>query len=148
MNDVQLIIGESTGDWAAELERRLPPSVSLVETRSLEEMWERLHSSPAAAIALEFILQRAEQLLAALVRIDREFPQAMVIVLAGCKLTSWEEIVRESGAVHFIASPRKVEEVVELVRRRSIFSVDDRLASSGESVSLEDQMLASLPWGS
>ena len=51
MNDMQLIICESTGDWAAELERRLPPSVSLVETRSLEEMWERLHSSPDLAAA-------------------------------------------------------------------------------------------------
>jgi DNA-binding NtrC family response regulator len=147
MNDVPLIIFESTGDWAAELARRLPPGVSLVETRSLEEMWEQLHSNPAAVIALEFTLQRAERLLAALVRIDREFPQAIVIALAECKLAGWEEIVRESGAVHFIASPRKMDEVVELVRRRSVFAADDCLAPSDEPVSLEVQMLASLPWG-
>ena len=127
--------------------RRLPASVSLVETRSLGEMWERLQSAPTAVVALELTADRAEPLLAALARLDREFPQAVPLILAERSLVGWEEIVRQAGAVHFVSSPRRVDEVVEIVRHRAAAAVANQLLSSDESVSLEDQILASLPWG-
>jgi DNA-binding NtrC family response regulator len=146
MNQMQLIICETTGDWAAALWQWLPASVSLIETRSLGEMWERLHSAPAAMVALELTTERAESLLAALVQLDREFPQSVALVLAERNLAGWEEIVRQAGAVHFIVSPRRLDEVVELVRRAAS-AIANQLPSGNESVNLEDQILANLPWG-
>jgi hypothetical protein len=143
---MQLIVCETTGDWAAELWRRLPSGISLMETRSLPEVWQQLDSRPTM-VALELTPQRAEQLLAALVRINREFPSAVAIVLADRSLAGWEEIVRHAGAVHFIASRRNVDELIELVRHRMASPLIEHFPPNDNSNSLEDQILASLPWG-
>jgi DNA-binding NarL/FixJ family response regulator len=146
MGTMQIIICESTGDWAAELCRRLPANVSLIETRSLGETWQRLSASPAAVVALELTASQAEQVVAAVQRIDREFPRAAAIVLATRELSAWEALVREAGAIHFVGSPRKLDEIVELVRRRAALA-SERGAAAADSNSLEDQILAGLPWG-
>jgi hypothetical protein len=146
MNHMQLIICETKGDWAAELSRRLPAGMSLVETRSLDELWERLNNAPAATVALQFTALQAEAILAAVVRLDRDYPHTTAIILADRSLAGWEHVVREAGAVHFIASPRQVDEVVALLQRRSQFAAAD-VPASDETPSLEERILASLPWG-
>jgi DNA-binding NarL/FixJ family response regulator len=145
MVHMQLILCETTGDWAAELSRRLPAHVSVVETRSVEELLDQLKSAPTAIVALELLPQRAEKCLAALVRINREFPQAAAVVLAQRNQFAWEQLVREAGTVHFVSSIRHISELVNLVRHRSV-SVEN-FPPADESASLEDQILASLPWG-
>ncbi len=147
MNQMQLIICETKGDWAAELSRRLPTGMPLIETRSLDEVWERLNDAFAATVALQLTAHRAEQILAALVRLDRDYPHAAAIILADRSLAGWENVVREAGAVHFVPSPRQVDEIVALLRRRSQFAAIDMPATLTETTSLEDRILASLPWG-
>jgi hypothetical protein len=141
------IIYETTGYWALGLRPRLPDDISLIETRSLDEMWQRLQDVKSATVALELTTPRAEQVLAALLRLNREFPQVTVMVFAERSLAAWEEIVREAGAVHFTTSPRRLDEVVELARCHTAASSERRVPSDEEVVSLEDRILASLPWG-
>jgi hypothetical protein len=117
-NSNSLIVCETTGQWAAALRRELPQDVSLVETRSLSELFERLSQRPSAMVALELTAEKKEPTLAALVRIGREFPQAAPIVLADRTLTAWEDLAREAGAIHFVVSPRKLAEVGEIARQR------------------------------
>jgi response regulator RpfG family c-di-GMP phosphodiesterase len=143
---MQVIICESAGDWAAELCRRLPANVSLIETRSLDDLLRQLDQMPAAVVALELTASQGKQVVTAVHRIDREFPRATTIVLAARDLSPWEGLVREAGAIHFVGSPRKVDEIVELVRRRAALA-SEHGAAAADSNSLEDQILAGLPWG-
>jgi hypothetical protein len=144
---MKLIVFESTGDWAAELTRRLPPAVSLVETRTLDDVWSELDGTPAI-VALEFTPPRAETLLAALIRLDREFPQAVSVVLANASHAGWEPICREAGAVQFIASRRNVDQLIKLVRHQLAVSPCELVSAPVENTSLEEQILAGLPWAS
>jgi hypothetical protein len=147
MNHMQLIICETKGDWAAELSRRLPAGISLIETRSLDEMWERLNHAPTATVALQLTQQRAEQILAALTRIDQNYPHTVAIVLADRSLAAWEHVVHEAGAIHIVVSPRQIDEIAALLLRRSQFAAADTPTASSETTSLEERILASLPWG-
>ncbi|HTQ37876.1 MAG TPA: hypothetical protein VMJ32_02550 [Pirellulales bacterium] len=147
MNRMPLIVYESTGDWAAALGRRLPRDISLIETRSLAELWEYLTAAHSATVALELRADRADTVLAAVVRLDREFPQAAAVVLADRDLAAWEGIMREAGAVHFITSPRRTDEVIELARRHTAAATKRSIPSGEETTSLEDQIFASMPWG-
>ncbi len=142
---MKLIVFESTGDWAAELTRRLPPAVSLVETRTLDDVWSELDGTPAI-VALEFTPPRAETLLAALIRLDREFPQAVSVVLADASHAGWEPICREAGAMQFITSRRNVDQFVLLVRQQRPVSPRELVSTSVEKTSLEEHILAGLPW--
>jgi hypothetical protein len=140
------IICETTGDWAAILGPLLPPSISLIETRRLDEVWERLQGATAAIVALELTLERADEIQAALRRLGDEFPQTVPMVFSTRSLAAWEEVVREAGAVHFVSSTRRIGEVVDLVRRRAASAIGEALHGN-EAPSLEDQILGSLPWG-
>lgn len=142
---MKLIVLESTGDWAAELIRRLPPAVSLVETRTLDDVWSELDGAPAI-VALEFTPARADELLAALIRLDRECPQAASVILADPHDAAWESICREAGAVQFISSRRNVDQLVKLVRHQLAVSPRELVSAPIENTSLEEQILADLPW--
>ena len=109
-------------------------------------MWQRLQGVKTAAVALELTAVRGEQVLTALVRLNREFSQVAVVVFAERSLAAWEGIVRETGAVHFTTSPRRLNEVAELAGRHAATLSERRIPSEEETVSLEDQILASLPW--
>jgi hypothetical protein len=119
----------------------------LIETRHLDEVWERLPRFKTTMVALELTLNRAEQVLTGLIRLDHEFPQTAAVVLAERSLAGWEQITREAGAVHFIASPRKLEEIALLVRHRVAAKLEYRLSSQEQALPLEEQILADLPWG-
>ena len=142
---MKLIVFESTGDWAAEISRRLPSAVSLVETRTLDDVWAEIDGAPAV-VALEFTPQRADALLSALSRLDHEYPQAVGVVFADACHAGWEPIAREAGAVQFIASRRNVDQLVKLVRHQLAIFPHDLVSAPVQKTSLEEQILAGLPW--
>ncbi len=142
---MKLIICESTGEWATAVRRRLPSEVSLVETRSLTEMSERLDESPAAVVAVEWFAGRAEMTLSEITRLGRKYPQAAVVVLADRDFSSPQNICREAGAMHVVLSRRRVSEIIEIIRHR-LRSGNWTDQDIDESSSFEDRLLASLPW--
>jgi hypothetical protein len=148
MTSNSIIVCESSGHWAAALRRELPRGMSLVETRSLQEFWERLEESPAAIVALEFTADKREPVLATLMRIGRMFPNVVPLVFAERRLAGWEDAVREAGAIHFVVSPRRLEEVGEMFRRRMInVTQHAAMAAEDETLSIEQRIFATLPWG-
>jgi hypothetical protein len=143
---MQLIFCETTGNWAAWLKGHVAGEVKLVETRRLDELWQELDRHGDAIVALELTATRFETSLAALWRLHRQYPTTVVVALAERSLSALEPVVREAGAAHFIASPRKLHELAELVRYRSVAAVF-RDCSDDEEVPIEDRVFASLPWG-
>jgi hypothetical protein len=147
MTSNSIIVCETSGRWGAALRRELPSGMLLVETRSLHELWEQLEEFPAAIVALELTADKREPVLSALVRIGRLFPNALSLVFAERSLASWEDAVREAGAIHFIVSPRRLDEMGEIVRRRMMdVSHHAAVAAEGETISIEQRIVASLPW--
>jgi DNA-binding NarL/FixJ family response regulator len=146
MKQMQLLICETTGDWAALIVRGLPISVRLMETRSLSEVWPRLAPAAAGVVLLELTTERASQTLAALVRLERDFPHLAAVVLTDRSLAAWEEICREAGAVHFVVSPRNIHQVIELICRQAAVVKQNLPAEDDQTMPLEDKILAELPW--
>jgi hypothetical protein len=141
-----IIVCETSGHLAMGLRKGLPPGVSLIETRGLAELWQRLGACPAATVAMELTAGKTEPMMAALLRIGREFPLAVSIVLADRALVGWEVAAREAGAMHFIASTRQLGEIGEIVRRQ-MKCQSEHVADSGEEPqSIEQRILATLPW--
>jgi len=135
---------ESTGHWAAILRRHLPDEVSLVQTRHLADVDGYLGGRAASIVAIEFKPELAEVILAALVKLQRQHPRTIAVVLAERGWSHWEDIVREAGAVHFITSPRQIRELVDIIQMQM------RLAQFGDSprdgLPTEERILQDLPW--
>jgi hypothetical protein len=110
--------GEGTVKWRRQSSGGVI-GARVIEIRSWEECWERLARCPTALIAAELTDAGAEQMLAALSRLDRGFPQAALVALADRRLAGYRDLIREAGAVHFIISPRRLNEVCEILRRRT-----------------------------
>lgn len=142
MSSAKVLICEVSGDWAALVRRDLSEIV-IIETRQIEELWTQLQESPRVVVAIELRSGREPELLTGLRRINREFPQALAVVLAQQHLRNWEDLCREAGAVAFIG-PRSVGDLVEIIRFRhrseAAWTADD------EQLPLEDRILANLPW--
>ena len=143
MSAAKVLICETSGDWAALVRRDLPGSTTTAEMRQFDELWPRLRDAPQAVVAIELCSGRGWELLASLRRLNHEFPQAIGVVLAQRHLQNWEDICREAGAAAFIAGPRGIGRLVEIIRYRSQaeWTADD------EHLPLEDRILANLPWG-
>src|SRR5262245_14596835 len=140
----RLIVCESAGDWAAILRRQLPDVVSLIEMRHLADVDVYLGGRVASIVAIEFKPQRAEEIFTALVKLQRQHPRTIAVVLAERGLSNWGEIVREAGAVHFIASPRRIGELVDLLRMQ--MKLGQFVDSLPDCLPPEDRILAGLPW--
>jgi len=145
MTATTVLICEAGGDWAALLRRDISGGATVIEVGQLDELWTRLRETPRAVVAMELRSKSGWELLGTLRRLNREFPQALAVVLVQRHLRDWEDICREAGAVAFIASPRSIGDLVEIVRGR-VRSGSDWIA--GDEVPLEDRILADLPWGS
>jgi hypothetical protein len=142
MSVVNVLICETSGDWAALVRRDLQGSATVVEMRESDELWPQLRDEPQAVVAIELCSGRGPELLATLRRLNHEFPEALAVVLAQRHLRNWEDICREAGAVAFVAGPRSIGDLVEIIGYRSqVEWADD------EHLPLEDRILANLPWG-
>jgi FixJ family two-component response regulator len=140
------MVCEGDGQWAAALRREMP-GAPLLETRALGDLLQRLPACLAAVVILELTSENKSQLLAAILQIARQFPQVMPIVMAKRQLSAWEDACREAGAIHFVASPRRVAEVTEIVQRRAANLRQSDADDTDEHQSIEDRILATLPWG-
>ena len=147
MSQIELIVMERSGDWAAALQLWLKPSdVRLFETRMIDECWHRLLEQPTALAALELTADSVRPMLAMLLRLQDELPEVRVIVMAERPLAAYGDLVREAGAIHFVVSPRSLGDVVGLVRRRIM---QLKASAASQTSDLDDprvQVLANLPW--
>jgi hypothetical protein len=116
MNPLQLLIYETSGQWAAVLRRELPAGVTISEIRSFEELWGQL-AATEPVVALELTTAKFEATLAAIGRLSLAYPAALTLVVANRGLAEWRELVIEAGAAHFIASPRQIGEIVNIIKR-------------------------------
>lgn len=135
----RLIVCERTGRWAMALRHELTGAgVRVWETRTLADCWGELAESPASFVVLE-LDRHVAGLLHYLARQPREFPLARLAVVADRSQAGHEWVVREAGAVCFLASPRRVGPLAQLVCRH--------LAQVPlPQQSLTDRIWASLPW--
>jgi hypothetical protein len=141
-----LIFCERSGDWAAAWRRVAGgrPSTTIVETRSLAECRETLEALDRAGSAAGFLIvelhsANVDEALDLVWRVARRFPDVAVAVVAERELASYEELVRELGALHFATSPRRLGTLVRLgarhMARQPMPALDDR-----------ERVFASLPW--
>jgi len=137
----RVIVCERTGRWAVALRRAWPgESVQIWETRSLAECWEVLAEAPGSFIVLELDAAHVDALLQRMVGLSRDFPLARVAVVADRALADWQWLLRESGAVHFTCSPRRLGPVARLARRHL-----GEMPSPPRTV--KQEVWARLPWG-
>jgi hypothetical protein len=112
----------------------------------LDQLWRRLVELPTALAALELTAENVRPLLAVLLRMEDELPEARAFVVAERKLAGYESLVREAGAVHFVVSPRSLGEVAELARRRTIQLASAAVHRAGDLEDPRPTILANLPW--
>ena len=126
------IICERAGQWALALrqafDRAKAPGAEesaagaaedfrLVETRSADDCLAVLGEEPLAVVVVELCPATCDQALSLVAEVARRFPLAPVIVLAAREMALYEWLARELGAVHFASSPRRLQDVVAIVRR-------------------------------
>jgi hypothetical protein len=135
----RLLVCERTGRWAIALRRELSGAgVRVCETRTLADCWTELAESPASFVVLE-LDRRVDRLLRLLARQPREFPLARLAVAADRSQARYEWLMREAGAVGFLASPRQVGPLAQLACRH--------LAQVPQpQQSLTERIWGSLPW--
>jgi hypothetical protein len=143
--EMQFIVCEQTGDWTSALRRWLP-GISLFETRNLFEIWDRLDVDPASVVGIEFNAAKADAILAAIVRINRNFPHSRCVVFMPRALHAWDQVIRESGAIHVVYSPRSLGQVSQLVDRHARNLHATARVNDETAHTLEARILSALPW--
>jgi len=114
----RLIVCERTNFWAAALARRLAdPEFQIRNTRSLEECHAELTAAPASLVVLELWERNLDGVLARLAAWNELFPLARAAVVAERRLSAYDELVREAGAVDFVSAPRRLGSLTGIARR-------------------------------
>jgi len=136
----RLIVCERTGEWTAALRKELVDlNVKVFECRRLAEAWAALAQTNAIFLIAEATSGNLSELVERLKWLRRDFPHARAAVVADRSLTDCEWLVREAGAIHFLASPRQLQSLVTIVIRH--FAIVPLPAQT-----LTEQIWASLPW--
>ena len=135
-----VIVCERTGQWAAALRRELTTAgVHLAETRSLKEAWESLATAPASMLIIELTAGNVDSLLRRMAWLARDFPRARLAIVASRRLSEYQWLLREAGAVHFLCSPRRIGSLAELAMRHMA-------AVPMPQQTLVERIWDSLPW--
>jgi|GEM_PF-966798 len=113
----RLIVCERTSRWVSALRRELPKTQSVYEVRTLRECWAVLKESPASFAVVELDLDNADNLLSLLIDSERSLPLASVAVVASQDMISYEWLMREAGAIHFVTSPRQLKPMGNLAQK-------------------------------
>ena len=109
------------------------------ETRSLDDCWDELTNSPASFVIVELANDLAP-LLHRLASLPRTFPAARAAVVGERSFASYEWLLREAGAVHYLSSPRQVGPLAKMACRH--------LAQvPPPPQSLTERIWTTLPWG-
>ncbi len=136
----RLIVCERGGEWAVALRRELGEAGPRVyETRSLPECWQLLAGHGASFLLLELVPAAVDDLIARLASMEREFPAARAAVVAERSMAAYEMLLREAGAVYFVATPRSLGEVAGMARRHFDGAPRSRRP-------LMEEIRARLPW--
>jgi len=136
----RIVVCERTGWWAVVVRRELGPADRRVhEVRSLDDAGAMLARAPGSFAVVELAVGCIEPVFDWLVRLPRDFPWTRAAVVADRALAGCGDLLRQAGAVHFVASPRQVRPLVEMAARH--------LAALPAPAGLAQQVWASLPWG-
>ncbi len=135
----RLVVCESSGRWAVALGRELAGSLRIHETRSIDHCWQALADAPASFAIVELTDVNADSLLERMLRLQRDLPLCRLVVVADRKLAGYQWLMREAGAVDFVASPRRLGPLADLARRHL-----DRAPEHQQSPIR--QIWSSLPW--
>ena len=136
----KLIVCESGSSWTVGLRREAGTwPIRIHETRSIEECRRLLDAHPASFLVLELTRAGLEGLLRFLARIGRDYPWARAAVVAPREMAAAEWLLREAGAVHFVASPRQLAGLVRTARRHCQAAAQPRRSPA-------EEIWASLPW--
>ena len=111
----------------------------LYETRSISQAWEALCQSPASFLGLELTENNFELVVRGLKHLSRDYPRARAIIFTNRALQHYEWILREAGAIDFLASPRRIQQLAAMA------DCHIRLAQTDSKI--EDQTIwQRLPW--
>lgn len=148
-----LFVCEQSGNWALQL-RRLTDGASdvrIVETRSAGECVEALGRVPTSRVptswvAVELAAGNCEAALDLLLALDARFPQARTVVLAARSMTAYRWLVRELGAVGFIASPWQLPTLVEMLSRNAAVTHEQQDIAQDQTLNIAAEIWERLPW--
>jgi hypothetical protein len=136
----RLLVVEKTGCWAAALRRAAGSrELPLVEVRSLEQAERELLEHPSSIAAVEISAASLVRVATRVAAWRMRFAGAAHLLLADEELVPLDSMLRETGAVHVLFSPRDLHASVRLIRRHL-----DR--APRPALSLEESVLSRLPW--
>ncbi|MEC9005100.1 MAG: hypothetical protein VX644_17130 [Planctomycetota bacterium] len=111
----RFILCERRDHWAVSLARSVPSiRAMLYETRSIPQAWDALCLSPASFLGLELTENNFEGVVRGLKHLSRDYPRARAIIFANRALQHYEWILRESGAIDFLVSPRRIQQLAAM----------------------------------
>ncbi|MEO2020712.1 MAG: hypothetical protein ABGX05_02720 [Pirellulaceae bacterium] len=136
----RFILCERRGPWAIALVRAVPPIRDvLYETRSMRQAWEALQQSPDSFLGLELTGDNFESVACSLKQLSRDYPRARAVILTGRSLQHYEWILRESGAVDFLVSPRRLRLLATMANRHIV-------QVGSDSTTVNQTIWQRLPW--
>ncbi|HUY91520.1 MAG TPA: hypothetical protein VMV10_22460 [Pirellulales bacterium] len=144
-----LIFCERSGRWAAAWRlawnRRQRGAGSRLEIRPLEtrspsECLEAIQAVSTAFVVVELTAADCDRTLDLLFEISTRRHSAAAAVAAERSMMAYEWLARESGAVHFLTSPRELQPLNGLIEQFA-------LRIPQEELDFEQSVWASLPWG-
>jgi hypothetical protein len=89
----------------------------LYETRSIPQAWEALYQSPASFLGLELTEYNFELVVRCLKQLSRDYPRARAVIFTNRNLQHYEWILREVGAIDFLVSPRRIQQLAAMADR-------------------------------
>ncbi|HJQ79018.1 MAG TPA: hypothetical protein VJ828_03640 [Lacipirellulaceae bacterium] len=167
MSEIDLLVCERTGRWAAALRAGVARQARLNsreprihEARSLEEFAKRLETWPLGLALLEVHLTTLSKRLSWLADHSRRFPRIRFVALLDDALgfAASREIKRpsspsqnvvaallEAGAADFAHSPRRLKHVFALAERHAAIAADAN-PQPNPAQSIADWAWSQLPW--
>jgi hypothetical protein len=134
----KLIVLEKNGWLARALRRSVGGSRTIVETRSMKQLFDDLDDAPTSVVTIDGATIQPDRLIACCFRVGREFPLAAttVVLPRSYRDVQWE--VREAGAIHVCIGPRRLAPMTTMIERRLQRSPQLELT-------LAERILASMP---
>jgi hypothetical protein len=152
MSRIEWVVCERTSRWAAALRMALAAdelSCRLRELRHFIELDAELAARPTAVAAIEVHRGNFANVLCWLPRAREQFAEVRFVALLDRSLVVDKtkesadvgDALLEAGAALVVASPRRLEPILELGRRHAAAP-----PKTSENVRLVEQVWASLPW--
>lgn len=138
-NQADVIVCEQTQRYAIAARLTLGNMARIVETRTLDDAWQRLQSARHGVLLLEVDPQHAPQVISLLTRLQTELPRVLVVACLAKATPAWELLLREAGAAIVLRVPWRLPVFGPWLRRHLA------LAPQPKST-LHEQIWSRLPW--